>query len=109
MTYTWDIIKLGTADKTNNNGEELADAIISVKWKKTATDDNGNKASYLSETKINVADTSAADFVALDNVTKADVITWIEAALSDSEKAAINKILQTKVEKEQAKVITPNW
>lgn len=109
MTYTWDIIKLATADKTNDNGEYLANAIISVKWRKNATDENGNRGSYVSETKIDIANTSAADFIELDNVTKADVISWIESALSDSDKNAINKILQTKVEKEQATTITPNW
>jgi len=109
MTYTWDIIKLGTADKTNSDGDDLIDAIISVKWRKTLTDDNNNTASYLGETKIDVSGTPAADFIQLDNVTKADVVAWVESALSESDKKAINKILQTKVEKEQATIITPNW
>jgi len=44
MTYTWEILKLGTLDQTNDAGEVLADAIISVKWEKIATNDANKKS-----------------------------------------------------------------
>ena len=55
MTYTWEILKLGTLDQTNDAGEVLADAIISVKWKKIATNDANKKASYVSTTKLDLS------------------------------------------------------
>ena len=46
MNYTWEILKLGTLDQTNSDGDVLADAIISIKWKKIATNDANIKAIF---------------------------------------------------------------
>tara|TARA_B110000977_G_scaffold30323_1_gene39801 strand:+ start:2701 stop:3030 length:330 start_codon:yes stop_codon:yes gene_type:complete len=109
MTYTWEILKLGTLDQTNAAGEDLADAIVSIKWRKIATNADNKTASYVSSTKLSVADISAADFVALDDVTKAIVVGWIEESLSTSDTAAINKILANKVEQNTMTEIVPSW
>ena len=109
MTYTWEILKLGTLDQTNDAGEVLADAIISVKWKKLATNDANKKASYVSTTKLDLSTTSAADYVALDDVNKANVIEWVEEALGADKIATINTILASKVEQNTMTMITPNW
>jgi hypothetical protein len=109
MTYTWEILKLGTLDQTNDAGEVLADAIISVKWKKIATNDANKKASYVSTTKLDLSTTSAADYVALDDVTKANVIEWVEEALGADKIATINTILGSKVQQNTMTMITPNW
>ena len=109
MTYTWEILKLGTLDQTNDAGEVLADAIISVKWKKIATNDANKKASYVSTTKLDLSTTSAADYVALDDVNKANVIEWVEEALGADKIATINTILASKVEQNTMTIITPNW
>jgi len=109
MTYTWEILKLGTLDQTNAAGEVLADAIISVKWKKIATNDANKKASYVSTTKLDLSTTSAADYVSLDDVTKANVIEWVEEALGADKIATINTILGSKVEQNTMTMITPNW
>ena len=109
MTYTLEILKLGTLDQTNDAGEVLADAIISVKWKKIATNDANKKASYVSTTKLDLSTTSAADYVALDDVNKANVIEWVEEALGADKIATINTILASKVEQNTMTIITPNW
>ena len=109
MTYTWEILKLVTLDQTNDAGEVLADAIISVKWKKIATNDANKKASYVSTTKLDLSTTSAADYVALDDVNKANVIEWVEEALGADKIATINTILASKVEQNTMTMITPNW
>jgi hypothetical protein len=109
MTYTWEILKLGTLDQTNDAGEVLSDAIISVKWKKIATNDANKKASYVSTTKLDLSTTSAADYVALDDVNKANVIEWVEEALGADKIATINTILASKVEQNTMTMITPNW
>lgn len=109
MTYTWEIIKLGHKDVTNANGESLTDAIIQVKWRKKATDSDGNSAVYLGKTDLDVSTTSAADFVALDDVTKENVVAWIEESLSASEVTMINNILQKKVQETAMTEVSPSW
>jgi hypothetical protein len=109
MTYTWEIIKLGHADITNAGGENLADAIIQVQWRKTATDSDGNSSVYLGKTDLDVSTTSAADFVALDDVTKENVVAWVEESLTTSEVTMINNILQKKVQQTAMTKISPAW
>lgn len=109
MNYTWEILKLGTLDQTNDAGEVLADAIISVKWKKIATNDANKKASYVSTTKLDLSTTSAAEFTVLDDVTKENVVAWVEEALGAEKITVINKILDSKVEQNTMTMITPNW
>jgi len=111
MTYTWEILRLGTLDQTNSDGENLSDAIIQVKWRKIATSDGGSVASYVGKTDLSsaVADTSAADFVALDDVTKANVVAWIEESLSATDVVAINRILANKVQQNTMTEIKPDW
>lgn len=109
MTYTWEILKLGHADRENDNGETLSQAVIFVKWRKIATNNDGVKASYVSSTKLSVAGTSAADFVALSDVDKATVVGWIEGKLSEAEIQTINNILAKKIETNTTTMIKPNW
>jgi len=109
MNYTWEILKLGTLDQTNSDGDVLADAIISIKWKKIATNDANIKASFVGKTALDVSDTSAADYIDLDDVTKADVISWIEGTMTESEINNINKILAKKLETETMTTFKPDW
>jgi len=109
MTYTWEIIKLGHADVTNAGGESLTNAIIQVQWRKKATDSDGNSSVYLGKTNLDVSTTSAADFVALDDVTKENVVAWVEESLSASEVTMINNILQKKVQETAMTEIAPSW
>jgi len=67
------------------------------------------KASYVSTTKLDLSTTSAADYVALDDVNKANVIEWVEEALGADKIATINTILASKVEQNTMTMITPNW
>ena len=108
MTYTWEILKLGTLDQTNNEGEVLADAIISVKWKKIATSDANKNASYVSTTKLDLSACAAADFVHIDDVTKTNVIAWDEEALGADKTNGINNILSANVEQNTMTIITTN-
>ena len=109
MNYTWEILKLGTLDQTNSDGDVLADAIISIKWKKIATNVANKKASFIGKTTLDVTNTSSADYVDLDDVTKADVIEWIEGTMSESEINNINNILAKKLQIETMTTFKPDW
>jgi hypothetical protein len=109
MNYTWEILKLGTLDQTNSDGDVLADAIISIKWKKIATNDANKKASFVGKTTLDVTDTSLADYVDLDDVTKANVVSWIEESMSEAEINNINNILSKKLQIETMTTFKPDW
>tara|TARA_R110000868_G_scaffold1546_7_gene12379 strand:- start:14918 stop:15247 length:330 start_codon:yes stop_codon:yes gene_type:complete len=109
MNYTWQILQLGKLDQTNSDGVVLADAIVSVKWKKIATSDTGVVASYVAKTTLSVTDTTLANFIELDDITKDIVVGWIEGSLSETEVSNINGILAKKVEQNAMSTFTPNW
>ena len=109
MNYSWEILKLGTRDETNSNGDVLEDSIVYVQWKKIATDVNGNVATYLSESKFSAADVSLDGFIALYDVTKENVVGWIENSLTEEQTKMINNVLAKKLEEKYSKTIIPNW
>lgn len=109
MNYTYQILKLGTQDLTGPDGELMPDSIVYVHWKKIATDEVGNTATYLGKSKFSVAEVTSSEFIALDSVTKEHVVGWIEASLSPSDVKMIDNVLAKKLEKNIMKTYTPNW
>lgn len=108
MNYTWKISKLGLTDQMSSDNVLLENAIVNVKWKRIATDDDGIKASYLGNTDLNAA-ILAADFVALNDVTAENVTSWIEAAITANGVTAIDSKLETKIERKRLRNISPSW
>ncbi len=109
MNYSWQILKIGTRDETNNQGQLLENSVVYVHWKKIATDESGNVATFLGESKFTSVDVAADSFIAIDNVTKAEVVSWIEESLSETEKKTIDTVLARKLEKNSMKTFIPNW
>ncbi len=109
MNYSWQILKLGTVDQTNNQGELLENSVVYVHWRKIATDSEGNSASYLSESRFDASSVPLADFVNLNDLTKEIVVSWIENSLSATDTKMINNVLATKIEKNKMKTFNPNW
>lgn len=109
MNYNWRIIKLGLSDQLNQDGVLLENAVVQVQWKLIAEDTDGSKASYVGNTALSANHVSANKFVSLNNVTSAEVIGWIQAAVAGTELDRINKQLDTKIEKNRLREIRPNW
>lgn len=109
MNYSWHILKLGLQDELNQDNVLLENAIIRVKWKRIAEDTDGTTASYLGSTDLNPSATASADFTALNDVTKAQVVEWLESSLSASGVTRINDKLNTKIERSRVNTITPSW
>lgn len=109
MNYTWRIIKLGLNDQLNQDGVLLENAVVQVQWKLIAEDTDGVKASYLGNTTLNVSDIPKDQFVPLNDVTSAQVIVWVQAALAGAEQDRINKQLDAKIERKRLREIRPNW
>jgi hypothetical protein len=108
MNYQWRIIRLGLSDELNNDGVVLENAIVDVRWKRIATGGDGS-ASFIGSTKLSAKDVSASDFISLDNIKEADVLSWVQNSLSESEINRINKILDRKIELQKIRIRKPSW
>ena len=89
MKYTWTISALDTAPKEN----ELVDVVKVVHWRYNATDDNYSAEIY----GAMPCETPSTDFTAYDDLTKEQVIGWLEngldvASLQDSLSSQIENL-----------------
>lgn len=109
MVYEWKIVKLGTMDQVNSNGDTLENAVIEVKWKKIGTDLNGNVATYLGRSNLSAKDISADAFVSLDSLTEETVLGWVKATIDEAHEEIINTKLQKKIDKLTMTQRTPVW
>ena len=109
MNYTWRITKLGLRDELNGDDALLENAIVRVQWKRIAEDTDGTTATYLGHTDLDASTISAANFTALNDVTKDQVITWVEASLNAGQMQRIHKQLDTKIERNRIRTIKPSW
>ena len=109
MNYTWQIFNLGLKDQMNSEGQLLEDAVVSVQWKKIATADDGAVATYVGQTDLSASDVAISDFTPLSSVTKEQVVGWVENAIPSGEMAAIDQILENKINKSRIRTHTPNW
>lgn len=98
MTYEWQILNITTQDEVNSQGETLADSVVRVKWKKIATDENGNKASYLGYSTFTSENTLASDFIQYADLTEDVVIGWIQNWLTTTN-YTVDESLRLKLEK----------
>lgn len=109
MDYQWRVVRLGLKDELSADGVLLEKSIVDVRWKKIATDTDGTTASYVGQTTLSAANDPAANFINYADVKEADVISWVQAALSDSDINMINNILNKKIEKNRIVTQKPNW
>ena len=109
MNYTWRITKLGLRDELNGDNVLLENAIVRVQWKRIAEDTDGTTATYLGHTDLVASNISASDFTSLNDVTKAQVIAWVEASLTAGQVSRIHKQLESKIERNRLRTITPSW
>lgn len=99
MEYTWKIVTYKTRDEVNADGDTLSDSVVSVEWRKTATALNGVSSRYIGTTEISAANTPAADFIALNDITEDNIIGWVQSSLSADDEQVINNTLAKKIEK----------
>lgn len=91
ITYTWTIANLER--NTADGGVTIAH------WRVTAEDGEYTASAY--GTTSHDPDPSAADFIAYDSLTEADVLAWVHAALDKDE---IEANLASQIEADKAPV-----
>ncbi len=100
---------MGLSDQLNQDGVLLENAVVQVQWKLIAEDTDGVRASYVGTTALNASSIPANQFLPLNDVTSAQVITWLQDILSGTEQDRINKQLDAKIERNRLRTIKPNW
>ena len=99
ITYTWNC----TTVDTYPTKSDQADVIFNVHWRLMGVDDteNENVGDSYGVASLDTEDLST--FTAFADITEADVIGWVEAALGEDQVAA----LKTSIDAQIAEKITP--
>ena len=90
LTYTWAITSLA---KTNE--ADLQNVIVQTTWTCTGTDEDGDSGTFNGATPFPLNTVNPDDFIPYEDLTEADVISWVQAVVVGSYKehvdAQINK------------------
>lgn len=87
MTYVWEIHRLES--KTVNGNE---DSIELVHWAKIGIADDDTRVRFCGVTPISSEDTT--NFTPYADLTEAQVIEWVKAAISPEEMVEVDKFLE---------------
>ena len=78
-TYNWELTGL-----KKSNTDFLTNVIIGTQWKVTATDEDGNSASFTGATPFKAAEVNVDNFVEYESLTEVEVLTWVKNHVSGS-------------------------
>ena len=99
ITYTWNC----TTVDTYPTKSDQTDVIFNVHWRLTGVDDTEDKNAGDSYGVVSLDTEDLSTFTAFADITEADVIGWVEAALGEDQVAA----LKTSIDAQIAEKITP--
>jgi hypothetical protein len=104
-TYDWRINQLDAKIKQ----DELDEVIYTVHWTFMATDDSEEPITVSSIGTLDVTYDPEGDFIPYADLTKEDVVSWLEAGLDvDAMKQGLDKQIDLKKNPEDVK-LRPNW
>lgn len=106
ITHSWEIISL----QTRNQGQN-ADAVVQVFWRKVGVDENGNTGEFLGSTPMTSEFVPQDEFVPLQQLTKEQVLSWIQEVVHGDYAAHIDKLIAEQINDKANPVqtITPPW
>lgn len=93
ITYTWDITNLRKAPTLNG----MNDVLVHVRWSKTGTDENGTTGVFQGATPLTAPE--AEGFTAYEDLTKEQVLGWIQAIVVGSYEQHVNEQIQKQITK----------
>ena len=99
ITYTWNC----TTVDTYPTKSDQTDVIFNVHWRLTGVDDTEDNNAGDSYGVVPLDTEDLSTFTAFADITEADVIGWVEAALGEDQVAA----LKTSIDAQIAEKITP--
>ena len=99
ITYTWNC----TTVDTYPTKSDQTDVIFNVHWRLSGVDDTEDENVGDSYGVVSLDTEDLSTFTAFADITEADVIGWVEAALGEDQVAA----LKTSIDAQIAEKITP--
>lgn len=97
LTYTW---KIKGLKKQDDPSVELNDIIVQTYWECTGTDADGNSATFHGATPFKPDQVDPDDFTTYENLTEAQVLSWIQAVVdvNPTYKAHIDEQIQKQID-----------
>ena len=99
ITYTWNCKTVDTYPTKDSK----ADVIFNVHWRLTGGDDTEDENVVDSYGVVSLDTEDLSTFTAFADITEADVIGWVEAALGEDQVAALKASIDAQI----AEKITP--
>lgn len=78
IVYEWRVLGLKTKTEGNNSN-----SVVRVRWVKTGYNTEGNEYGYEGSTVFSSVNTE--NFINLEDLTEAQVLTWVQAAIADTD------------------------
>ena len=106
ITYTWEITNLRKAPQLDG----MNDVLVHVRWKKIGTDENGTTGEFQGATPLSAPE--AEGFTAYENLTKEQVLGWVQAVVVGQYEQHVNEQIQKQIIKKNdpwADVGTAPW
>ena len=101
ITYTWKIDMMHTQSKLG-----VQNAVTEIHWSKTGTDETEATGRYPGCTKFNLEEIAAlsasGNFTPLNSLTETQVLTWIQATISDEDMAFIDTQIQASIDHQKS-------
>jgi hypothetical protein len=101
ITYTWKIDMMHTQSKLG-----VQNAVTEIHWSKTGTDETGATGRYPGCTKFNLEEIAAlnisGNFTPLENLTEAQVITWVQSTITSDDMSFIDSQIQSSIDQQKS-------
>lgn len=81
LTYTW---KIKSLKKQDDPSTELNDIIVQTYWECTGTDEEGYSGTFHGATPFEPDQVDPDNFTAYEDLTEAQVLSWIQAVVNAS-------------------------
>lgn len=98
MKYEWKI----TGIKTSTDGD-IKDAVTQVYWKKIGTNEAGEVGEFSGATPFKLEQVDPTNFTPFNQLTEAQVITWIQSVVVGDYEEHVNSRIQKQIDQLKVK------
>ena len=99
LTYTWAVTGL----KKTGDG-----TVVQTYWTKKGTDENGNEGTFSGATPFQ-GDPTAEGYIAFENLTESDVLSWIQSVVVGGYEEHVNAQIQKQIDSQTVVEASMPW
>lgn len=103
LTYTW---TLSSLRKTDAQG--LEGIVVGTQWVCTGIDDDGYSGSFVGATPFNLDEVDPENFTPYEELTKDQVLGWIESTVMATSKNHIDEQILKQIEAQKNPIVEVN-